>query len=332
MKFLVAGCGSIGRRHISNLLALGLGDVIACDPDEAAADAVARSHGVRAFTDIQTALAETPDAVFVCTPTHGHLNLAEQALKAGAHLFIEKPLAVSLAGTDRLAKSVGEMARVALVGCNMRFHPGVTAMRSALEAGLIGQPYSYRAHVGEYLPDWRPGQDYRQAYSARAAEGGGIVMEGVHEIDYLRWLGGEVTDVRAMTARTSDLEIDAEDVAEIVLRLESGALAHIHLDYLRAVKARGCEVIGPGGLLIWASEGKPPRERVTVRHYDADRSVWSDLVSLDSYDGNEMYLDELRHFSDCLSGKAEPMLDIAGARRVLEIALQVREEGHSSIG
>jgi predicted dehydrogenase len=280
--------------------------------------------GVTVETDYRRALARQPAAVLICGPTHFHAPLAIEALDVGAYLFIEKPLAVTLEDADRIIATARDMHRDCLVGCNMRFHPGVAAIHKAVTTGAIGKPWSYRAYFGEYLEDWRPGRDYRQTYSAREAEGGGIITEGVHEIDYLRWMGGEATEVRAMRAKVSDLEIDAEDVAEISMRLQSGALAQIHLDYLRRSKWRGCEVMGSDGVIAWGSEGKPPSERVEVRRYAARNKTWTTDVLIEHYNGNDMYLDEMRHFLDCVNGAAYPMLDLQGARRVLEIALLAR--------
>ena len=90
--------------------------------------------------------------------------------------------------------------------------------------GLVGRVLSARADCGFYLPSWRPGRDYRQTYSARARDGGGILLDAIHEFDYLRWLLGEVTEVFCIAGRWSRLEIDVEDLAEVSLRFASGAL------------------------------------------------------------------------------------------------------------
>ena len=321
MRFLVVGCGSIGRRHLTNLVQMGAGQVLACDANPATLDAVTSGLGIPGFSDFKEALDQGPDVVMVCTPTHLHMPPALAALEAGAHLFIEKPLSSSLEGTDRLLKLAQQKQRTVLVGCNMRFHPGVAHLKRELDAGAIGEPLLFRAHFSHYLPNWRPGQDYRQTYSARRDQGGGIVMEGVHEIDYLRWLGGEIAEVKASRALLSDLEIETEDSALLLLRLAAGRLAEVHLDYLRPFKSRGCEVVGTDGILTWLSDGKAP-ERVRVSRYDPGDGRWKDIHRCDEYDGNQMYLEEMRHFLACIVGEATPMLDVAGARRVLEVALE----------
>ena len=322
-RFVVIGAGSIGRRHAKNLVALGAGTVTVCDPDPAACETAVREIGCAAVTGLDAALAPGPDAVLVCTPTHLHLPAARAAIAAGAHVFMEKPIAESLDGVADLVAAARAARRMLLVGCNMRFHPGVAALKHALDEGTPRVPPCFRARFSHYLPNWRPGSDYRNSYSARRAHGGGIVLEGVHEIDYVRWMAGEVSSVSAWAGHLSTLDIDSEDCALVELSCKSGATAQIHLDYLSPLKLRGCEIIGEDAVLRWASEGKTP-ERVRVTRY-RNGAEEETLLALDAYDGNAMYLEELRHFLACLDGTETPQLDGEQAYRVLELALAARD-------
>lgn len=323
MRVLVAGLGSIGRRHARNLLALGAEAVWGCDPDAGARDAVARDLGIEAVADLGSALARRPDAVLVCTPTHRHLEAARSALAAGAHVFVEKPIAASLDGVAAFAAEARARGLIVLVGCNMRFHPGVATLRAALDAGRVGRPLYVHARFSHHLPSWRPGTDYRRTYSARRDEGGGILLEGVHEVDYVQWLAGEAASVAGLTGRLGDLDIDSEDYALVTLHLKSGAVAQIQLDYLSRLKLRGCEIVGDAGVARWTSEGKAP-ERVRVTCADAGASETL-LYESAVYDGNLMYLDEMRHFLACVAGDAVPLVDAEQGGRVLELALMARE-------
>lgn len=327
MNLLVAGLGSIGRRHAKNLLALGA-TVSGCDPAAGARESAHRDLGIEVFADLSRALDGAPAAVLVCTPTHLHVPTAAAALAAGAHLFIEKPIAATLDGVAPLVAEARTRQRIVLVGCNMRFHPGVTHLRGAVESGGVGRPLFVRARFSHYLPNWRPGADYRRSYSARRAEGGGILMESVHELDYVQWLGGEAASVTAQTARLGELEIDSEDYAAVTLSLKSGAVAHIHVDYLSPLKLRGCEIVGTAGVARWVSEGKAPEQvRVTCAGADARETV---LYASDAYDGNAMYVEEMRHFLACLAGSAAPCLDAEQGARVLELALMARDAAERS--
>jgi predicted dehydrogenase len=331
VKFLVIGAGSIGRRHAANLRRLAAGSVTVTDSDVARLEHVARELGVQAVPRLDAALDAGPDGVLVCTPTHLHLGMARAAVEAGAHVLVEKPLAPSLDGVERLAEAAHRHGRRLYVGCNMRFHPGVATLRRGLTAGVVGRARSYYARFSHSLPNRRPaGQDYRESYSARRAEGGGVIVDGVHEFDYLRWLGGEVASVDAWAAHVSDLEMDVEDTAMVMLEFVSGAIGHVLLDFVSPAKLRGCEVIGETAVMRWSSVGKAP-EHVRVSREQPGRPP-EILFETDNYDSNDMYVEELRHFVDAVGGATPPLAGVADGTRALALALSARAaaEGRDS--
>ncbi len=312
VRLLINGCGSIGRRHARNLRALGGHDLLLHDVAEDRWRALAAEVGGAGSGDLEALLARGPRAVLVCTPPHLHTAVARQALGAGAHLFIEKPIAHSLDGVDALLEAAAAAGRVVLVGYGLRFEAGLRRTKDLVDGGAVGRVLALRAEFGQYLPDWRPAQDYRANYTARRAEGGGIILDGSHEIDYVRWLAGEVQAVSCAAGRLSDLEMDAEDVAALTLRLAGGALAEIHLDCVQRGYARSCKVIGDRGTLVWDL-------REGVRLLAAGETAWKSFPA--AADGNAMYLDEMRHFLACVRDGAKPVVDGYAGRRVLEIAL-----------
>ena len=225
MLILVIGCGSIGKRHIRNLKALNVRDIIAHDLRMERCREVEQEYGVKAYDDLEEALAQKPDVALICTPTSLHIPPALSAARNGCHLFIEKPLSHSLDGVDELLEIVARKNLITLVGCNMRFHPSIALVKELLGKESIGKVLCARVQTGQYLPDWHPWEDYRQGYSANKSLGGGIILDGVHEIDYITWLLSEVSQVVCFSDKLSSLEIDTEDTAEILLRLKSGAIA-----------------------------------------------------------------------------------------------------------
>jgi predicted dehydrogenase len=196
-------------------------------------------------------------------------------------------------------------------------------MREALAEGRIGRPLVLRAEAGQYLPDWRPGRDYRQTVSAKSVLGGGAVLELSHELDYARWLVGDVEAVAAQVAKVSDLEIDVEDVAQIILKFKSGAIGCIHLDMIQRPPTRACRVTGTEGTLAWDWADR------RVRHFSAKRGEWADLLVEEEPDRNTMYLEELRHFFACVKNRQSPAVTGEDGRRTLEIALAVKESSRT---
>ncbi|MBI2524648.1 MAG: Gfo/Idh/MocA family oxidoreductase [Candidatus Rokubacteria bacterium] len=314
------GCGSIGSRHARNLRELGIERLLLYDSDRDRAASLAAAVGAEWVASVEEVLQARPLAVLVCTPPHLHVPVSRQAIAAGAHVFVEKPLSTSLDGTEELIEVAAQAGKRVIVGCNMRFHPGVAQIRAALTRAAVGRPWFFRAHYGHYLPFWRPGQDYRLSHSGHRGQGGGLTIECIHEIDYLRWLAGEVKAVDATRARVGELDIETEDFASLTLSFEAGCMAQVQLDCLRWFKSRGCEVVGENGIVVWVSQGRAP-EAVEVRFFDKNRRRWESLYREDAYDGNLMYVEEMRQFLDCLSGASTELLDVADARRVLEIAL-----------
>jgi predicted dehydrogenase len=317
VRFVVLGAGSIGRRHMANAVALGHAVVAVHDPDAARLAEARRVVGAGTLltTREDEALAVEADAVLVCSPTAAHVGQARAAVGQGRHVLIEKPISHTLEGVDALVAEAMAARRAVLVGCNLHFLPSLQLVKRLLAEGRIGAPLSARAHCGYYLPHWRPQTDYRRGYAARQATGGGIILDSIHEFDYLRWLLGEPREVFCYAGRLSTLEIDTEDTAYILLRFDYGAVANLHLDYLQRTFRRSCELIGEDGVIVWDYISN------LVRVYGKEDRHSEDYGRSINFELNVMYVDELRHFVECIEGRTTAELDAAGGRSVLGIAL-----------
>lgn len=319
MRFLILGAGSVGLRHLRNIVGLGHEVPMIFDPDPSQLRKARKISPASLFTsDEREALRQETDAVLICSPTHLHLQQALAAIRAGKHVFIEKPLSHSLDGTEVLATEASRARRIVLVACNLRFFPSLVLVKRLLDEGRIGKLLSVRALCGYYLPYWRPGEDYRAGYGARQGTGGGVILDCIHEFDYLRWLVGSVSEVFCYAGRMSTLEIDVEDTAEVLLRFKGGTLASIHLDYLQRTYRRSCELIGEEGVLVWDYIS------AEIRLYGKEDRHCQVFQRNINYDLNEMFVDEMKHFSACIEGRESPALDAAGGREVLEIALAAK--------
>ncbi|MCH7929401.1 MAG: Gfo/Idh/MocA family oxidoreductase, partial [Proteobacteria bacterium] len=260
---------------------------------------------------LDAALEKRPELAIIASPAAFHLDTALPLAESGVHLLVEKPLSNGLDRVDRLIDICFSRHLTLMVGYNFRFYRPLRQLKAALNRGQIGRIVAYRAEVGMYLPDWRPTADYRASASARQALGGGVLLELSHELDYTRWLLGDVTDVFAHVQKASDLDIDVEDLAELQLSFAAGGVASIHLDMIQRVAFRNCRVIGTEGTLLWDG----PSHRVAM--YSAGNGEWVDLHPAAEIDRNQMYLSELQYFLDCVATRepAEPS-GVAG-RRVL---------------
>ena len=319
MKALVVGGGSIGKRHLKNLASLGVSRLALAEVQPQLREKVGQELGVQKFATLEEGLNWGPQFVVIATPPHLHLDQALRAAEAGVDLFIEKPMTHRPEGIELLVDSLRRRRCVSMVGCNMRFHPGPARVKTFLDQGRLGAVRFARLHVGSYLPEWRPGTDYRQNYAARVETGGGCMLDCIHEIDLARWYLGDAEEVMAYTAHLSNLEIETEDYAFVLVRHASGAVVEIHTDYLQRSYERGCQIVGEEGSLFWDFR------EARVRWYDASRREWTDFAQPAGWTLNDMYVAEMRHFLDCVRERNRPMLPVSEAARVMELVFAAKK-------
>jgi predicted dehydrogenase len=328
MKFLIAGLGSIGRRHLKNLLSLGQNDIILYRTHHSSLpeDDLA---GFPVETDLATALKRKPDAVIVSNPTSRHLDVAIPAARAGCHLLLEKPVSHTMDRVGILRDLVRQNNCGVLVGYQFRFHPGLLKLISWLRQGTIGRPLTARAHWGEYLPYWHPWEDYRQSYSAQSDLGGGVVLTLSHPLDYLLWMFGKAERVVGLTAKLGDLELDVEDTAEVIIEFAQGTLVSLHLDYNQRPKSHWLEIIGSQGSLrwdqvdgvahLWRSSAKNEPTADEIEHFTSNSPLDQDKP----LERNDLFMAEMKHFIDLVRGQATSRCSLDDGVLALELALTV---------
>ncbi|MCX8175511.1 MAG: Gfo/Idh/MocA family oxidoreductase [Candidatus Micrarchaeota archaeon] len=315
MRFLVVGCGSIGRRHAKNLLSLGQ-EVCVMDIAVENRRWAEENLSVRTYSELSEALASKPDAVLVCTPPSTHLEISLRALSAGCHLFIEKPIADRMEGLERLEMLAKRKNMVVLCACNMRFCTAIRKIGTILSSGKIGGIIYQRFSYGNYLPRLRPA-NYREYASKKI--GGGIIKDCIHELDIACMTAGEVSSVSAIVGKASSLQLETGDSAEVVLRHKSGALTSFHADYFRPTYARNYEFIGERGAISWQEDDGGAQIEVLIDE-NGSTLVHRIAVPIAGYE-NEMYVRQMKHFIRCCKGKEKPVCGISGAAEVLKIAL-----------
>ena len=329
MKILIAGLGSIGRRHLRNLTALGETDLVLLRshrstlPDETLA-------GYPVETELTAALrVHRPEAVIVANPTALHLDVAIPAAEAGCHILLEKPIAESLQRVPALETALKRGGGQVLVGFQFRFHPSLQKARELLESGAIGRPLAAHVYWGEYLPDWHPWEDYRRGYAARADLGGGVILTLTHALDYLRYLLGEVTALWSFSGHLSPLEVDVEDVAEIGLQIAGGALAGVHLNYIQRPPAHWLEIAGTGGTLRWDNaDGALSWLKIPAAFGSwGTQAASPDIETFPppaGFERNDLFVKQLRHFLEVARGRAVPLCTLEDGIRALELALAAK--------
>lgn len=319
MRYLIAGLGSIGRRHLRNLHALGEKDVVLLRsgkstlPDEELA-------GIPAETDLEQALEKwQPDGVIVSNPTAYHLDVALPAARAGCNLLLEKPISHSMDHVVELRRAAADTDAGVLVGFQFRFHPGIHRIKDLFRKGNLGQPLSARVHWGEYLPSWHPWEDYTKSYSARKDLGGGVVLTLCHPFDTLRMLFGEVQSVTAELQSGHLPGLEVEDTAEMLLGFESGVLGSVHVDYVQRPSSHTMSFTCENGRVFWDNANG------SVSWMEAGASEWQRWCPEEGFERNTLFLDEMRNFIDMVNGKAKPVCTLEDGEAALEIALAAHQ-------
>src|SRR5215208_5728981 len=330
MKFLIAGLGSIGRRHFRNLIALGEKDIVllrtrkATLPGDELAD-----YPVE--TDLNEALKKhKPDAVIVANPTSMHLDVAIPAAEAGCHILLEKPVSHSLDRLDDLQNAAQKSGSKILVGFQFRYHPTLNKARELIQSGALGRILTVHAHWGEYLPQWHPWEDYRQSYAARAELGGGVIVTLTHPLDYLRYLLGDVESLSSFHGHISPLEIDVEDVAEIGLKFSNGAVGGVHVNYFQRPPVHRLEIVGTTGTLRWDNaDGILHFYEITLPFGSFSDNppapVMESFLPPEGFERNQLFVAQARHFIEIVRGEKEPICSLEDGIMALRLALAAYE-------
>lgn len=248
MNILLIGLGSIGKRHLTNMLALGYNNITIVSSKNSLPTEF--SHLIHYKTLQQALQSNNFTTAVVCVPTAQHINTLQFCLQAGInHIYLEKPVSHNYVDVENIINQYPSAA--IYVGFDMHYDLGLQKVKEILQQNIIGKVVSVNAQVGQYLPDWRPHEDYTKGMSAKKETGGGVMLDLVHEFDYLYWLFGEVDTVASIYKNSEALNIETEDIAEVLLKFTNGIIGTIHLDYLQQKLVRNCLITGSKGSIKW---------------------------------------------------------------------------------
>ena len=319
-RILIVGQGSMGLRHLAMARKLFPNAQIKILANNKTSDSIKLSDG---FLDKNQLRHFAPQVAIIASPAPFHVKMALELAGAGIHLLIEKPLSSS---TDRVVELI-ELAKenklTLMTGYNLRFSSSLIHFKELIAKKTVGKVLSVRCEVGQYLPDWRTNKDYRTTVSANYHLGGGVLLELSHEIDYLRWIFGEIDWVNATLTRQSELEIDVEDSAHLTLGFEANSAGHqivanLNLDFIRHDRTRSCTAICETGTIRWDGTNG------TVNVYEQNSDNWKEVVK-NSVDIEETLMREWENFIDSVTNVQLPLVTGIDGLRVLEVVEAARE-------
>ncbi len=212
------------------------------------------NKNTKIFTKINDLKKYTFFLVIIATPASTHIEIAKKLLNKCQNFFIEKPISHKPENVKKFIDICNKKKIKLMIGYNMRYLSSLIKFREIIIKNKIGKILSIESKVGQYLPSWRKNKDYRKSVSAQKKLGGGVLLELSHEIDYLFWIFGKFSSLKAKISKESKLDLDVEDTATIKFFFHNNKinyLANLEMDFVRKKNIRFCKVFTSKGLLKW---------------------------------------------------------------------------------
>lgn len=306
-KIAMIGLGSIGKRHLVNI-----DKVLRSRGAEYSIDLIRRKNSsdlgklfdgiVNTIYTESENIPDNYDVIFITNPTYLHYGTIKKFSCKSKNLFIEKPIFddTSVSILDLLLDKSG----IYYVACPLRYTEVIQYVKNNFDLNSV---YSARAICSSYLPDWRPGLDYRETYSAHLEQGGGVSIDLIHEWDYMMYLFGKPNQVANYRGKFSRLEIDSDDLSVYIAEYKN-MLAEVHLDYFSRKTIRE--------LQLFTAEDTIVADIVNseIRFLKENRAIQF------NEDRNSYQIKEIENFFDIIEGKANNENDIHTALATLKIA------------
>ena len=315
-KILIVGYGSIGKRHVKNLLECTKYEILILTKRKINNKKEPRIKYYNSLTD---ALTEKPKIGFITNETSFHVEIAIKLAKKNIHLFIEKPLSNSIKNVKKLREIVNKNKLITQMGCNWRFHPCIKKIKNIIEKDEIGKIYSVQVESNSYLPDWHPYEDYSKGYAAKKELGGGILLTCIHELDFLYWYFGKVDEIFSVTKKQSQLKVNTDDLSLMIIKFKKNILAERHLDYFQRPDYKRCKIIGSKGTLYWDSDINE------LKFYSKNKKKWIKKIQIKKYEKNKMYIDEILYFLKSVNSKKKTINPLNDGIETLQISLGAKK-------
>lgn len=255
LKVLVVGGGSVGKRHLGNLLGLGVTQVAVVDPRQDRREELQDHYGdIKTFKTEESAYeAEKYDVAVICNPPAFHIESGHKALANDAHILMEKSISHQVEGVEEFLKAADEAKKFVGVCYMYRFFDTLKHIKEMLEKGMLGKVFSVQMTFSEYLPDWHPWEKPADWYAGNKSQGGSELLDENHTVDWARWFFGEISEVTGHVVRAAEVTVDSDDFAEFTCYHESGVVSQIHQDAFGRKPRKDMWIMGEKGTIFWDS-------------------------------------------------------------------------------
>ncbi|NQV76093.1 MAG: Gfo/Idh/MocA family oxidoreductase [Bacteroidetes bacterium] len=305
MLILIVGLGSIAIKHIHAIRAIDKNATIYALRSSRASllfDGI-----INLYTEVE--IPEVLDFAIVSNPTNMHFETIEKLTALGVPLFIEKPPLNSLGRSESLVKLLDERKITTYIACNLRFHPCIEFIKEYLQTN-DSRINEVNVYCGSYLPDWRPGKNFRDIYSTSEALGGGVHLDLYHEMDNSVWLFGMPYSNKGYRSSESSLGIDSSDYANYLLNYNGFNLSII-LNYYRRQPKRSIEIVFEDSTIT-----------VDLIANKVLTDIGEIIFAAKEYTLMNSYVDQMGYFIGCLKSDIKPMNDFNEALEILKLCLR----------
>jgi predicted dehydrogenase len=314
MKIVLVGLGSIGKRHLANLLLLWPQAEVYVVSASGRQLAQAELAGQTQLS-LEQAIAAQPLFAVIASPAHLHLQHAAAFRDAGIAALIEKPLSHQHQLATEFLRQQPSQPLYSLGYC-LRYLPSALVVKQLLTEQKLGPVYLVQAMVGQHLSQWRKQVDYRDSVSAKEAFGGGALLELSHELDYLLWLFGPLSVEFCRLQKRGELKLDVEERADLMLSGGNSLLCQLHLDFLQQVPQRRCVISGQQGRIEWDLL----ENSVCLINADGRQQLYHQPL----WDKNQMYLLMLQDFFEAVTENKVAPVPLKDGLVVLTLVEQAR--------
>jgi len=294
MKFLIIGLGSMGRRRIRNLRALGEKKIVGFDIRQSLRKKIEKEFGITTTGNVDSINLDEIDALIISTPPDSHSEWIEFAIDKRKPAFVEA--SVILKNLEKLNARAKKEKVLITPSCTLRFHPAIKLIKKIVLSNKYGKITNFSYHLGQYLPDWHPWEKVGDSYTGKK-ETSGVREMVAFELTWLTNIAGKPKQITGLHGKTIDLGVDIDDTYSIALAFD-GAYGAMLIDTTSRYAIRNLILNMEKAQLMWRWDQQK------VKLYDIDKKLWQELPlptgkSADGYNENiteEMYEEEIRAF------------------------------------
>jgi len=300
-RFVVIGGGSIGKRHINNLLSLGY-QYVACFHHRLESKiSIKNVEDLYSWDEVEK---WTPDAILICSPTNKHLEVFDRIKNINFHIFMEKPLT----SNSSLFKDLILNNKVFMIGFMLRYHTQIQQIKKIIKNKNYGRIIKADFEFGSYLPNWHPNKNYKKSYVSNHNMGGGVINTIAHEIDLICWFFGFPNTVFTQYSGSDILKINVEESCDSIFGYKNFNVT-LHLDLLQKSYNRSINIYFEDASIKWNWK----TNIISINPFDKKEKK---IKPKSEFDVNNLYYDEIADFiSKCENNKVRNELNLPYAKK-----------------